>query len=77
MRIIEVPRNLLFYLPEIPDLIRDRKEKFIVFSDDLSFDEEERSYRTLKAVLEGGLEIRPENMTIYATSNRRLSYLKG
>ncbi len=71
LRMLEVPRDLLFYIPEISELIKKRKEKFIIFCDDLSFDEEERSYRTLKAVLEGGLEKRHENIAIYATSNRR------
>jgi len=71
LRLIEIQRDLLFHIPELIDLIRRRKEKFIIFCDDLSFDEEEKSYRTLKAILEGGLELRPENMAIYATSNRR------
>lgn len=71
LRMLEVPRDLLFYIPEISEVIKNRKEKFIIFCDDLSFDEEERSYRTLKAVLEGGLEMRHENIAIYATSNRR------
>lgn len=71
LRIIEISRDLLFYLPEIAELLKRRKEKFIIFCDDLSFDEEERSYRTLKAILEGGLEMKPENIAIYATSNRR------
>ncbi len=71
LRLIEVPRDLLFHLPELMDIIRKRDERFIIFCDDLSFDEDEKSYRTLKAILEGGLELRPENMAIYATSNRR------
>lgn len=71
LRMLEVPRDLLFYIPEISEVIKKRKEKFIIFCDDLSFDEEERAYRTLKAVLEGGLEMRYENIAIYATSNRR------
>jgi len=71
LRLIEIQRDLLFHIPELIDLIRRRKEKFIIFCDDLSFDEEEKSYRTLKAILEGGLELRLENMAIYATSNRR------
>jgi len=71
LRLIEVSRDLLFHLPELMDIIRKREERFIIFCDDLSFDEEEKSYRVLKAILEGGLELRPENMAIYATSNRR------
>jgi hypothetical protein len=71
LRLIEVPRDTLFHLFEIADLLRGRPERFIVFCDDLSFDEDEGSYRQLKAVLEGGLEMKPENVLIYATSNRR------
>lgn len=71
LRMIEMPRDTLFHLFEIADLLRGRHERFIVFCDDLSFDEDEGSYRQLKAVLEGGLEEKPGNMLIYATSNRR------
>jgi len=71
LRMIEMPRDTLFHLFEIADMIRGRSEHFIVFCDDLSFEEEESSYRQLKAILEGGLETRPKNMLIYATSNRR------
>jgi hypothetical protein len=71
LRMIEVPRDTLFHLFEISDVLRSRPERFIVFCDDLSFDEDEGSYRQLKAVLEGGIEMKPENMLIYATSNRR------
>ncbi|HAM52189.1 MAG TPA: AAA family ATPase, partial [Nitrospiraceae bacterium] len=71
LRMIEMPRDTLFHLFEVADLIRGRHERFIAFCDDLSFEEEETSYRVLKAVLEGGLETKPANMLIYATSNRR------
>ncbi len=71
LRMIEMDRDALLHLPEIKDLIRDRGEKYIVFCDDLSFDVDDSSYRQLKAVLEGSLEARPDNMLIYATSNRR------
>ncbi|MCX7794375.1 MAG: ATP-binding protein [Thermodesulfovibrionales bacterium] len=71
LRMIEIPRDLLFYISEVWEILKKRREKFIIFCDDLSFDEEERSYKTLKAVLEGGLETKPENIAIYATSNRR------
>ncbi len=71
LRMIEVPRDMLSYLFDISEIIRGRSEKFIIFCDDLSFEEEESSYRQLKTVLEGGLEVKPKNMLIYATSNRR------
>jgi uncharacterized protein len=68
---IEMERDALRHLFDIADLIRKRPEKYIIFCDDLAFEEEEGSYRQLKAVLEGGLETRPGNMIICATSNRR------
>jgi predicted AAA+ superfamily ATPase len=52
-------------------ILRDAKERFIVFCDDLSFDNNDTSYKSLKAVLEGGIEGRPDNVILYATSNRR------
>ncbi len=51
--------------------MRDSRHRFIVFCDDLSFDRDDTSYKSLKAVLEGGIEGRPENVIFYATSNRR------
>jgi hypothetical protein len=71
LRMIEMPRDVLFHILEIAEAVKDRPESFIIFCDDLSFEEEEKSYRQLKTILEGGLEIRPKNMLIYATSNRR------
>jgi hypothetical protein len=71
LRMIEMPRDTLFHLFEVADLVRQRREHYIIFCDDLSFEEEEKTYRQLKAVLEGGLETKPANMLIYATSNRR------
>ena len=71
LRMIEVPRDSLIHIMEIAELVRERRERFIVFCDDLSFEEDEKSFRRIKTVLEGGLEMRPENMLIYATSNRR------
>jgi len=71
LRMIEMPRDTLFHILEVAEIIKDRPENFIIFCDDLSFEEDETSYRQLKTVLEGGLEIRPTNMLIYATSNRR------
>lgn len=71
LRMIEMPREMLSFLFDVAEIIRRRAERFIIFCDDLSFEEEEGSYRQLKAVLEGGLAARPANMLIYATSNRR------
>jgi len=71
LRIIEIPKMLISDLPHILRIIKDRQQKFIVFIDDLSFDDNEESYTSLKAMLEGGLETKPGNMVIYATSNRR------
>ncbi|MHB1133805.1 MAG: ATP-binding protein [Chloroflexota bacterium] len=71
LRLVEVPRHLLMDFPRLVTLLRDRREKFILFIDDLSFDEHETTYKALKAVLEGGLEPRPDNLLLYATSNRR------
>ncbi|MCK9911093.1 ATP-binding protein, partial [Microbacteriaceae bacterium K1510] len=58
-------------LPRCLAAMRSSPYRFIVFSDDLSFDKDDTSYKSLKAVLEGGLEGRPENVIFYATSNRR------
>lgn len=71
LRLIEVDRDDLVYLPEIVDAIRDRPQRFIIFCDDLSFGANENSYKHLKSVLEGSIEIPPGNVLIYATSNRR------
>ncbi len=71
LRMIEMQRDGLLHILEVAEMISGRKEKFIVYCDDLSFEEDEKSYRQIKTVLEGGLEIRPANMLIYATSNRR------
>jgi predicted AAA+ superfamily ATPase len=68
---IEIKKYDLEDLPLIADRLRDRAERFILFCDDLSFDENESVYRELKALLEGGLVSRPDNVLIYATSNRR------
>src|SRR5207245_5391280 len=58
-------------LPELMALLRDTPHRFILFCDDLSFDAEDTSYKSLKAALEGGIEGRPDNVVFYATSNRR------
>jgi predicted AAA+ superfamily ATPase len=71
LRMIEMPRDALSHILDMADILRHRSEKFIIFCDDLTFEEDERSYRHIKTVLEGGLETRPSNMLIYATSNRR------
>ncbi|MCH8291765.1 ATP-binding protein [Candidatus Poribacteria bacterium] len=71
LRLIEVNKGSLLHLQEITDLVWDRAERYILFCDDLSFSEEEPEYRELKAMLEGGISARPENVLIYATSNRR------
>ena len=71
LRMIEVRKNDLRDLPFIVEDVWDRPERFILFCDDLSFDEGESDYRELKALLEGSLSARPDNVLIYATSNRR------
>jgi uncharacterized protein len=71
LRLVEVPKQLLGDFPTILGQLRGRRERFVLFVDDLSFEEHESIYKELKAVLEGGLEARPENVLIYATSNRR------
>ncbi|PIE69085.1 MAG: ATPase [Deltaproteobacteria bacterium] len=72
LRIIEVDKDDLVLLPEIVDEIRDLTQfHFIVFCDDLSFEEGERTYKALKSALDGSIELPPENVLVYATSNRR------
>ena len=71
LRLVEVNRDGLLHLQEIADLLWSRPERYILFCDDLAFSEGEPEYRELKAMLEGGIAARPENVLIYATSNRR------
>lgn len=71
MRVIEVDKNDLTDLPDIVDLIDGRSERFVVFCDDLSFDAGDASYKALKVVLDGSISAAPDNLLIYATSNRR------
>jgi len=71
LRMIEVPKEALLHILEVSEMVGKRPERFIIFCDDLSFEEDEKSYRQIKTILEGGLEMRPPNMLIYATSNRR------
>jgi predicted AAA+ superfamily ATPase len=71
LKLIEIHREDIESLPELMELLRASSFHFIVFCDDLSFDGNDASYKSLKAVLEGGIEGRPENVILYATSNRR------
>ncbi len=71
LRIIEVEKDDLHDLPAIVDRLYGREERYLIFSDDLSFASGDASYRSLKAVLDGSVEAPPENVLIYATSNRR------
>lgn len=71
LRLIEVDKSDLNDLSHIVDLIHQRPERFIIFCDDLSFDEGEVSYKALKSILDGSIAARSENILIYATSNRR------
>ncbi|MCP3663959.1 MAG: ATP-binding protein [Gammaproteobacteria bacterium] len=71
LRLIEVEKHDLVQLPEIVELLQDRQERFILFCDDLSFEAEDPSYKSLKAVLDGSIIAPPENVLVYATSNRR------
>ena len=71
LKLLEIHREDIETLPELMALLRDRAERFILFCDDLSFDEADTSFKLLKAALEGGIEGRPENVVLYATSNRR------
>ena len=71
LRMIELYKHQCKELSRVIDKIKDRNYRFIIFMDDLSFEEFETDYKYLKAVIEGGLEPRPDNVLIYATSNRR------
>lgn len=71
LRVIEVDKSDLVDLPDIVDLLDGRPEKFIIFCDDLSFDAGETAYKALKSVLDGSIAAPPDNVLIYATSNRR------
>jgi predicted AAA+ superfamily ATPase len=71
LRLIEVDKADLVDLPDIVDLVADRPERFIVFCDDLSFDEGEPGYKALKSILDGSVSQSSDNVLIYATSNRR------
>jgi predicted AAA+ superfamily ATPase len=71
LRLIEVAKSDLKDLTTIVDTLRHQPQKFIIFVDDLSFEEDEDTYKALKVVLEGNLTARPQNIVVYATSNRR------
>jgi predicted AAA+ superfamily ATPase len=71
LKLIEIHREDIESLPRLMPLLRDAPHRFLIFCDDLSFDAEDTSYKSLKAVLEGGIEGRPANVILYATSNRR------
>lgn len=71
LRLIEVDKADLADLPDIVDLIAERPERFIVFCDDLSFEEGEAGYKALKVALDGSISAQSDNVLIYATSNRR------
>jgi predicted AAA+ superfamily ATPase len=71
LRLIEVAKSDLQALPAIANQLRSLPQKFIIFVDDLSFEEEEADFKALKVVLEGNLTARPQNVVVYATSNRR------
>ena len=71
LRLIEVDKTDLVDLPDIVDLVAERPERFIVFCDDLSFDDGEPGYKALKSILDGSVSQASDNVLIYATSNRR------
>ena len=69
--LVEIHREDLSSLPQLLAVLRDSPRRFILFCDDLSFDADDTTYKSLKAMLEGGIEGRPKNVIFYATSNRR------
>lgn len=71
LRLIEVEKRDLISLPRIVALVRDRKERFIIFCDDLTFEAEDEEYKALKVVLDGSIESASSNVLVYATSNRK------
>ncbi len=71
LRLIEVDKSDLVDLPDIVDLVAERRERFVVFCDDLSFEASEGGYKALKAILDGSIAGSAANVLVYATSNRR------
>jgi predicted AAA+ superfamily ATPase len=69
--LVEIHREDITSLPRLLARLRAASRRILLFCDDLSFDQQDTSYKSLKAVLEGGIEGRPENVVFYATSNRR------
>lgn len=71
LKLIEIHREDIDSLPSLLQILRNEESRFILFCDDLSFDHDDTSYKSLKAALDGGVEGRPDNVIFYATSNRR------
>ncbi|WP_425418230.1 ATP-binding protein [Oricola indica] len=71
LKLIEIHREDIDALPRLMHILKSADARFIVFCDDLSFDQDDTSYKSLKAALDGGVEGRPDNVIFYATSNRR------
>jgi hypothetical protein len=71
LKLVEIHREDINSLPELMAILRPATARFILFCDDLSFDHEDTAYKSLKAALDGGIEGRPDNVVLYATSNRR------
>ena len=71
VKLVEIHREDIESMPSLMEVLRSSEFRFIVFCDDLSFDGNDASYKSLKAALEGGIEGRPDNVILYATSNRR------
>ncbi len=71
LRMIEIYKHQFCHLSHVISLIKNRNYRFIIYMDDLSFEEQEIEYKYLKAIIEGGVETKPDNVLIYATSNRR------
>jgi predicted AAA+ superfamily ATPase len=71
LKLVEIHREDIAGLPALMAILRDAPHRFLIFCDDLSFDAADSNYKSLKAVLEGGVEGRPPNVLFYATSNRR------
>jgi uncharacterized protein len=71
LRLVEVDKTDLMDLPDLVEAVEGREERFVLFCDDLSFEADDPSYKALKAVLDGSVSAAPDNVLIYATSNRR------
>lgn len=71
LKLVEIHREDIGDLPDVMNIVKNTNHRFILFCDDLSFDNDDTSYKSLKAALEGGVEGRPDNVIFYATSNRR------